>query len=205
MLIESFVLYTERHAGTKDTGHYHIHRLDGSPVLSWHYTPVHLWQQPADSLLNLGKPGIIPLTGLMSIQQPETTLPQIAAQVKAEPDEEKRGILFSSLLALMSDEEHLKMMEQLLEADESVLNTPYLRRHRNELEVARAKIKQEDILEVVAVKLDPPATIYREIEKQVAQISNPIYLNEIFSTALQTDNIADVQRVLTNALADEQS
>jgi F0F1-type ATP synthase membrane subunit b/b' len=142
LTIESFVLYTERNAGTQDTGNYQINRLDGSPAINWHYTPIHLWRQPAESLLNLGKPGIIPLTGLMSIQKPETTLPQIAAEVKSEPDEEKRGILFSSLLALLSDEEQLKMMEQLLEADEYILDTPFIRRYRQQIEAVRQEAQQ---------------------------------------------------------------
>jgi hypothetical protein len=142
LTIESFVLYTERNAGTQDTGHYQINRLDGSPAIGWHYTPIHLWRQPAESLLNLGKPGIIPLTGLMSIPEPETTLPKIATQVKSEPDEEKRGILFSSLLALISDEEQLKMMEQLLEADEFILDTPFIRRYRQQIEAARQEAHQ---------------------------------------------------------------
>ena len=57
----------------------------------------------AESLLVKGKRGIIPLMGLMNIQQPGTTIPQMVEQVEAEPDEEKRQVLFGSLLALMFD------------------------------------------------------------------------------------------------------
>jgi hypothetical protein len=43
----------------------------------------------------------------MQIQQPETTVPQMVERIRAEPDEAKRRKLFTSLLALIGDEEYL--------------------------------------------------------------------------------------------------
>lgn len=112
LLLESFVLYTEKYAGTQDVGYHEITRLDGSPALAWRYTPIHLWREPAEPLLEVDRPGIIPLAGLMQIQHPETTLPQMVERVRAVPDESRRSSLFTSLLALMQDKEHVIMLER---------------------------------------------------------------------------------------------
>ena len=163
VLIESFVLYVEKYAGRNDTGQYQIDRLDGTPALAWNYTPIHLWREMAESLLTIDRHGIIPLIGLTNIQQPSTILSQAVAHIRAVEDEAKRQLLFASLLALMSDEEHIAMIEKLVESDELLTNTPYLRRIRREGQI---DAKREATLEVLIKRLDPSAQIYLDIEWQ---------------------------------------
>jgi hypothetical protein len=81
--LESFVIYVEKNAGRNDSGQHQINRLDSSPAISWNYTPIRLWQESAESLLPIARPGIIPLMGLMRLEQPEKTLPQMVAAIRA--------------------------------------------------------------------------------------------------------------------------
>lgn len=195
--LESFVLYVEKYAGNQDNGVHLIARLDGSPAISWYYTPVHLWRQPAEPLLALDKPGIIPLMGLMDIQIPEVTIPHMVEQIQHEPEESKREFLFSTLLALMDNKEYLIMIENLLETDDLYLDTPYLRR-------LRKQTKLEDILEAVAVRLNPPVQVYRSIEQQLPQVSEFEDVQRLFVIALTAASIDDFL-VSLNAILEAQA
>ncbi|HEX6383118.1 MAG TPA: hypothetical protein VF177_00475 [Anaerolineae bacterium] len=192
-ILESFVLYVEKYAGNEDDGSYQVERLDGSPAISWFYTPVHLWREPAEALLAIDKPGIIPLIGLMRIQQPEVTLPEVVKRLQAESDIVKRRNLFNALLALMEDEEHLAMLEKLVESDEILLDTPFLRRVRNEVSV-------NYILETVAVRLNPPVQVYRDFEKKLAMVNDTETLRQIFTVALTADTVETFMSALDHAL-----
>ena len=191
--LESFVLYVEKYAGSEDIGSYQIDRLDGGPAISWSYTPVHLWREPAEELLTVDKPGIIPLIGLMKIEQPEVTLPRVVDRLQLEPDTVRRRNLFNALLALMEDEKHLAMLEKLVESDEILLDTPFLRRVRNEVSV-------NYILETVAVRLNPPIQVYRDIEKKLAMVNDTEALQQIFTAALTADTIETFTNILDDAL-----
>jgi len=198
MVLESFVLYVEKYTGSRDKGHYQIERLDGSPALGWNYTPVHLWREPAEPLLALDRPGLIPLMGRMQIQRPETTLPAMVKQIQSEVDETKRQGLFSSLLALMDDEECLAMLERLIEADELILDTPFLRRLRKQarteglstgLQQGQIQAHRDDILQAIEVRLDLSLRAYREIERRLAQVSDVALLRQLFTAALQAKSL----------------
>ena len=219
LILESFVLYTEPYAGSSDTGVHQLERLDGQPALSWQYTTIHLWREPAEPLLLSGKPGIIPIMGLMKIEQPQTTLPQMVQQIEAVPDAEKRGILFSSLLALISDEELLAMAEQLIE-DDYMLDTPFMRRIRDQIKSAQVEAEQAqreaeqaqreaeqaqreaeqaglvmrraDIVEIIVARLDPRVKALREIEQQLAQIEDLNKLQKVLVLASSANSVEDI-------------
>jgi hypothetical protein len=188
LTLESFVLYTEPYAGSQDSGNYQLDRLDGSPVISWHYQPVHLWREAAEPLLALARRGIIPLMGLMRIQSPETTLPTMVQQLNAEPDVARRKSLLTALLALMSDKEHLAMLEKLVDSDEEILDTPFIRRYRNQVEQARVETYRQNILEAISQRLDPPISTYRQLEQKLAQIEDLARLQQLFTIALQVED-----------------
>ncbi|MEW5986782.1 MAG: hypothetical protein AB1791_09125 [Chloroflexota bacterium] len=177
LVLESFVLYTETYAGTNDMGHYQIERLDGGPAVSWHYTPIHLWREPAEPLLMSGRRGIIPLMGLMRIEQPQTTLPEMVRQVRTEPNEEKQASLLMSMLSLMSDEEQLAMLESLVEpSEEFVLDTPFIRRYRQKFEQQyRQQMEQEEeksrrVLEQLTQTKEQLSQAQIEIERTRAEV-----------------------------------
>ena len=188
-------MYVEKYAGRNDTGQYQIDRLDGTPALAWNYTPIHLWREMAESLLTIDRHGIIPLIGLTNIQQPSTILSQAVAHIRAVEDEAKRQLLFASLLALMSDEEHIAMIEKLVESDELLTNTPYLRRIRREGQI---DAKREATLEVLVKRLDPSAQIYLDIERQLQLIMDLELLDELFSAVLDANTVEEFTAVLEN-------
>ncbi len=51
------------------------------------------------------------MMGLMHIQTPKTTVPAMVEGIRSEADERRRQTLFSSLLALLEDKEHIAMVE----------------------------------------------------------------------------------------------
>jgi hypothetical protein len=212
--LESFVLYTESYAGSKDLGHHEVTRLDGTPALQWHYTPLHLWKVPAESLLNLNRRGIIPLISLMQIQDPETTLHQAVARIEEEPDEERRSLLLTSFITLMSDQEHFAMLESILdnaiaEEDRWLWERPYMRKvrakllaevreeveeiHKRDLLESHAEGQAEgfknSILQLIVKRFDPPARLYLQVEKALEPVSDLTQLEEWHAAAIDASSI----------------
>jgi hypothetical protein len=186
--LESFVLYVEKNAGNNDTGQYQLSRLDGSSAIAWHYTPIHLWKEPAERLLQVKRRGIIPLMALMDIQQPERTLPEMVRRLQAEPDEGKRHQLFTSLFSLLNDEEYFKMIDTLLESETFRLDTPFLRRIRQE---AKQEAKKENILDFVKERYHPDEQILLEIQERLATIQDTQKLDQLFKKSIRTDALID--------------
>ena len=132
--LESFVMYVETNAGGTDTGSYLVMRLDGSPAIAWRYTPVALWKIPANVLLALEKPSVVPLAALMKIDNPQETAERMVEIVNQVRDEEERLMLWASTIALMSNEECLEMIQQLIGNDTLLLDTPFLKQLREKAE-----------------------------------------------------------------------
>lgn len=131
--------------------------------------------------------------GLMQIQQPEVTLPKMVERLKAEPDASVRKDLFNALLALLNNEECLAMLEKLVDPDEFLLDTPFLRQICKQSKV-------EDILEAVFIRLNPPVQVYSDIEKKLAMVNDTEALQQIFTAALTADTIEKFTNVLDHAL-----
>jgi len=222
VLIESFVLYVEKYAGQDDNGRHQLNRLDGTAAVAWNYTPIHLWREPADSILALDRVGIIPLAALMDIQEPEKTLPEIAQRIQAEPNKEKRVSLFTSLLALISDEEHIRMLDALVESDEFVFNSPFLQRIRREAAEEAAqegwqKGLQEGvqegfldasyayIMKIFATRFDPPISTYLETERRIRLIKEQEELDKWFTAVLQAESMEEFTAALADAQSQKQS
>ena len=183
-ILESFVLYTDEYAGANDTGYHQIKRRDGSPVLTWNYTPIHLWRESAETILELDRPGIIPLMGLMKFQHPETTLPEMVRQIQQEPDESKREFLFTSLLSLLQNEEYSLMLEKLIETDESLIDSPYLRRLKKQTALENSR---SHTLKVVIKRFNPPIQTYQLIEHNLEHVDSLETLEKLFAAALDAD------------------
>ena len=130
--MRSVVFYVGRGAGSDDTGHHQITDLDGSATLLWRYQVMRLWQMPAEELLALETPALLALVGQTRIDQPAVVLPAVVARLRRVPDAERRGRLLTAMLALLPEEEMIAMVERLLEHDALLLDTPYLRRIREE-------------------------------------------------------------------------
>jgi hypothetical protein len=130
--LESVALYIGRGAGADDTGLYHVEGLDGTPVLTWRYRVMRLWQMHAEELLATEPVAPLALVGQTQIAQPEVILPTVVTRLRYVTDLELRSRLFTALLALLPAEEMITMVERLLEHEDLVMELPYLRRIREE-------------------------------------------------------------------------
>src|SRR5439155_7339815 len=72
------------------------------------------------------------LLGQTQMAQPEVILPAVVARMRRVADDTLRGHLLTALMALLSEEEMVSMVERLLEEDAWLLELPYLRRIRAE-------------------------------------------------------------------------
>jgi predicted transposase YdaD len=133
-VLESFVIYVEKNAGSADTGSYQVMRLDGSPAIAWRYTPIALWKTPANVLLALEKPSVVPLAALMKIEDPKATAEKMVEIVHRVENEEERRLLWASTISLMSNKECLEMIQQLIGNDTLLLDTPFLMELREKAE-----------------------------------------------------------------------
>jgi len=137
-------MYVETNAGSTDTGSYQVLRLDGSPAIAWHYTPIHLWKTSASVLLALEKPSVVPLVALMKIEDPKATAEKMVEIVHRVENEEERRMLWASTLALMTNKECLEMIQQLIGNDTLLLDTPFLKELREKAETDGYSKGKED-------------------------------------------------------------
>lgn len=85
------------------------------------------------------------------------------------------------------------MIEKLVESDELLTNTPYLRRIRREGQI---DAKREATLEVLVKRLDPSAQIYLDIERQLQLIMDLELLDELFTAVLDANTVEEFTAVL---------
>jgi hypothetical protein len=140
----SVVIYVGRGAGAGDTGRYQVNGPDGTSTLAWRYRVVRLWQMRAEELLALGRPALLALVGQTQMATPETVLPEVVARMRSVPEAEQRGRLLAALTALIPEEEIIAMVERLIDREELLLDTPFLRRIREKgRQEGRAEAQQE--------------------------------------------------------------
>ena len=111
----------------------------------------------AEELVAVGRPALLALVGQTHIQTPEVLLPQVVAYIRNVSDVEMRGRLLTALVALISQEEIIAMVERLLEEDGLLLDTPYLRRMRAE---GALMARRQSILDALRLRFDPPISVY---------------------------------------------
>jgi len=202
----SVVFYVGQGVGARDTGEHEVGSPEGSASLRWKYRVVHLWKLRAEELLALTRPGLLPLLGQTQIDNSEEVLPAVVTQLKQVEDPEVQERLFAALIALVEDGKVLTMIEQLIDREEFVLDTPYLRRIREEgrsegrtegLAEGRTKgaraARQEDILDIITLRLNPPIITYRELKKVITAIEDDTVLEQLFVAAVQAESLADFQ------------
>jgi predicted transposase YdaD len=126
--LESVVIYVGRGAGADDTGIYQVHGFDGTPVLAWRYRVMRLWQMRAEELMAARQVAPLALLGQTQIAQPEATLSAVVARMRGVADVALRDHLLAALVALLPEEEMIRMVDRLLEEDEWLLELPFQRR-----------------------------------------------------------------------------
>jgi hypothetical protein len=193
----SVVLYVGHGVGTGDTGQYQLTGPDGTATLSWRYQVVRLWEIPAEELLAIGHPVLLALVGQTHIETPEALLPEVVARMHSVPDGEMRGRLLTALVSLMPDGEMLEMVERLVEREELLLDTPFMRRLREE--ATREGVltsRRQSILDVLRLRFDPPVSVYQQIERYLETVVDDAQLQQLFAAAVRGENLTDFQDVM---------
>jgi hypothetical protein len=158
---------------------------------------VRLWETPAEELLTLGRPALLALVGQTRIEVPEALLPEVIARMHDVPDIETRGRLLTALIALMPAGEMLEMVERLVEREELLLDTPFLRRMREEAaREAFLTVRRQSILDVLRLRFDPPISVYQQIEHYLETVTDEAQLEELFVMAVREEGVADFQAVM---------
>lgn len=198
--LRSAVLYTEPGAGRNDSGLYRVEDGDGNVTLEWRYLPILLWQTSGEEILKTGRLTLFPLISLTRADDLPRILPEVVTTLRQQADEELRTRLLNGFLSLVSDEEVLKLMENLLSYEEYDYETPYLRRWREKgltegraqgLTEGRAEGRSEGraegqlsglrqaILAIVASRFDPPFSKVLVLEKYIEPISDEAKLQAL--------------------------
>lgn len=202
-----------RGAGAGDSGYYQVNGLDSTPTLTWRYHVIRLWQMRAEELLAAGRPALLALIGQTQIEMPDLVLPEVVARLQSVPDPERRSRLLTALTALIPEEDIIAMVERLIDREELLLDTPFLRRIREEgraegrkegraegraeahAEAALAA-RQHSILDVLVVRFDPPVSVYQQIERQLETITDEAHLAQLLAAAVRAENVAAFQAAM---------
>jgi hypothetical protein len=189
----SAVLYVGRGAGIDDTGRYQLTGPGGAVTLSWHYQVVRLWAMQAEELVATGRPALLALVGQTHIEAPEVLLPQVVTHMRSVSDADMRGRLLTALVALISQEEMIAMVERLLEEDGLLLDTPFLRRMRAE---GALMARRQSILDALRLRFDPPISVYQQLERYLETVTDEAQLEKLFAVAVRGENLADFQAAM---------
>jgi hypothetical protein len=158
---------------------------------------VRLWEIPAEELLAIGHPVLLALVGQTHIETPEALLPEVIARMHSVPDGEMRGRLLTALVSLMPDGEMLEMVERLVEREELLLDTPFMRRMREE--ATREGVltsRRQSILDVLRFRFDPPVSVYQQLEQYLETITDEAQLEKLLAVAARGESVADFQAVM---------
>ncbi|MDM8559288.1 hypothetical protein [Candidatus Parabeggiatoa sp. HSG14] len=215
----SVVIYVGRGAGSDDKGRHQIKCSDGKVILSWRYRVIHLWKMKAEKLLKLNRPALLALIGQTQIDNPKKVLPQVVKQLRTVKDDKMRGRLFTALLALTNNQEMIDMIERMIARDNLLLDTPYIRRWRDEgfkegrgegleegFEKGIKKGRTEGsvialhraLLDILMLRFEPSLPVYHEIEEDLSTISNQRKLKTLLTAAVQSEDLAAFKNVMDN-------
>ena len=211
----SVVIYVGNGAGSDDKGRHQVKCFDGKVILSWRYRVIHLWKMKAQKLLKLNRPALMALIGQTQVDNPQKLLPQVVKRLRAVADDETRGRLFTALLALMNDKEMIDMIERMIARDNLILDTPYIRRWREEgfkegredgreeghkegLKEGLVIARRRTLLEVLASRFEPPLPFYQEIEERLSTVTNEMNLKTLLTTAVQSEDLTAFKNVMDN-------
>ena len=100
------------------------------------------------------------------------------------------------------------MVERLIDHEDLLFDTPFLRRLRQEaraegqaqgLEEGMLVARRRSILDVLVARFDPPASVYRQLEQHLETITEERRLVDLLTMAIQAHNMATFQDTLEQA------
>jgi predicted transposase YdaD len=193
----SVVFYVGAGAGADDSGYHTVSGPADIAPLVWQYQVIRLWQMSAKELLALGQPALLALVGQTRVDQPAVILPAVVARLRAVADTELRRRLFTALLALLPAQEMIEMVERLLEDETGLLDTPYLRRIREEgREEGALAVWRRNIVAAVTSRLAPPPEVLQQVQQTLETRSEEAALAQLFTAALHSASLAEFQEAL---------
>ena len=221
----SVVMYLGQGVGERDKGDHQVLCPEGRLSLHWRYRVIRLWQIKAKDLLNLNSPALTTLIGQTQIEQPEESLPLAVQQIQSVEDEIDRGNLLSLLQSLIQTEELSQMVQKLIEEEAFLMDTPFLRRIRDEgrkeglkaVEISRKEglnegrkegqliTQRNNIFQALVLRFDPLTSVSLHIQKQLLLVTELDNLEALFELAIQGDTLEPFQTKLNEILAAQSS
>lgn len=207
--LQSVVIYIGAGVGAQDTGQYEVLGADRLPSLSWRYRPIRLWEMEAGELMALDEPPFLALIGQTQLREPEREVGEAITRIRQVEDEVQRGRLLAALSSLITNEEAMKMVEELLDPlDEYLLELPAQQRIlRKGREEGRMEGREEGILEglreaieeVIVERFDPSVREYRQVSRQLEDLTSEQALQRVLIASIQAEDMV----VFSSRLADE--
>jgi predicted transposase YdaD len=120
-------------------------------------------------------------------------------------DAEVQTRLLTTLLALVPDEEMATMVERLIEDEGVLLDTPFLRRIRQESkeegreegrEEGQLIARRQSILDILVLRFQPSVPIYRSIEKALSTVTSEAELERLLAATVTAKEVAEFQAAL---------
>lgn len=200
----SVVFYVGAGAGVDDTGHHTVSGPADIVPLAWEYQVVRLWQMSAEELLALEQPALLALVGQTRVDRPAVVLPAVVARLHAVTDAEARGRLLTALLALLPGEEMIAMVERLLEDETGLLDSPYLRRIRQEgreegREEGALEMRRSSIVEALTLRFAPPPEVLQQVRQSLEACSEEAALAQLFMAAIRSASLTEFQEAMEQA------
>ena len=101
------------------------------------------------------------------------------------------------------------MVERLIDREELLLDTPFLRRIRD---AARAEglmegqtagrvegalaARRHSILDILVVRFDPPVSVYQQVERHLETITDESQLAALLAAAIRAESVVEFQATL---------
>jgi len=111
----------------------------------------------------------------------------------------------------MTDPEMIDMIERMIAKDNLLLDTPYIRKWREEgrkegreegrdegIKEGLLITRRRTLLEVLASRFEPALPLYQEIEDGLSTVSNEKMLKSLLIAAVQSEDLAAFQSVMGN-------
>ena len=92
------------------------------------------------------------------------------------------------------------MVERLIDREELLLDTPFLRRIREEGRAeATLAARRCSILDVLVARFDPPVSVYQQIERHLETITEEPQLAQLLAAAARAESVAAFQAAMGQA------
>ena len=147
--------------------------------------------------------------------QPERVLSQAVAAIQGMDEAQHKEWLLAALMSLLPNEEISKMVEQFLEQNDELLNTPYLRKMRRigwekglqegreaGREEGREEALREAILGGIIQRFNPPASEYRAVEEILVRIEPSTALRQLLMALFDAADFAAFWARVQEAVAE---